>query len=303
MKNSKSKISVFFASFAVCLVLSGCGRKAEPQEVIVATWNIKWFPSGVPQPQETEYEGRVIATVARLVREYQPDILCVQEIRDTTALTQMVHQTGLPLHVAACSAFPQALEGIPQQQVAIVTRYPVLESGAERWTTFGFVDPPRGFAYAVLDAPMGKIAVFTLHLKSNFIPREAEDPDRINRLNRMKRELASQQLRERIHALMHRDTDPIRHVILAGDFNSSLWDERWQDETTLSSLLDFGFSCVLSALPPEERHTMDETRFYPATTFDYIFTLGFPSATARVLPRRWVSDHRTVIARLKEEPM
>ena len=281
-----------------CL-LCGCTQPHEPQEVIVATWNIKWFPSGTPDTQNPEFERRVIDATAREVRKHEPDILCVQEIRDAAALTQMVQRTGLPLSIAVCSAFPPVSETIPQQQVAIVSRFPVLESGFKRWTVSGLVDTPRGYAYAILDAPGGKVAVFTLHLKSNFIPKEAEDPERINTLNRLKRELASEQVRARINALRTRTDDPITRVILAGDFNVSRWDDRWAGETTLTSLLDDGFSCVLSTLPPDERHTMDETRTYPATTFDHIFHTGYHTVAARSLPRAWVSDHRMVIARLQ----
>ncbi len=287
---------------AVVVVAVACRpRSASPAFTLhAATWNIRWFPSGRPEPQEPRIEAEIIAATAAYVRRAEPHVLCLQEIRDRAAAEALAEATGLRgLRVAVCSAFLRR-DGTPaRQQLAILTNQPILEAGSERWTVEGFVDPPRGYAYALLDTPAGPVAVFNLHLKSNFI-RDGLDREQHTELNRLKRELAGEQLRAVISRMEAATTDQPLRVVVAGDFNTSTEGTRWAGETTLTGFHEEGYRCAFEGLPVERTHTLHATPFYPAVTFDYILHKGFADQhQTHIHPVRWVSDHRMVSVRLR----
>lgn len=274
-------------------------RRSDPSsELTVATWNIRWFPSGQPEPQPPEVEALAVEAAGRHIRRAEPHILCVQEIRDRSAAEALARATGLQgLAVAACSDFPLP-DGMPgHQQTAILTNLPVLESASERWHAVGMVDPPRGYAYALLQAPFGPVAVFSVHLKSNFIP-EDQDPEAQTPLNRAKRELAAKQLRD-VAARRLRQGGPGVRLVIAGDFNTSLYDARWEGEGTLRDFRTAGYACVFDGIPSARVQTVPGNAFHPPVAFDYILFRGFTvGKAARIHPRQWVSDHCLVSARL-----
>jgi len=278
------------------LVASSCHRRgAIGPEIRVATWNTCWFPSGRPNPQLADVEYERIAVAAREIRRAEPDIVCLQEIRDLTTVETLCRLTEIPdLRVAACSEFPGPENVAGSQQNVILTRLPVIEAGFKRWTSAGFVDPPRGYTYALLQSPKGIIAVFCVHLKSNYIPKGA-DIEQQTTLNRLKRELASEQVRAKAKELMGRSPTPIRRVIIAGDFNTSLYDSRWSEEDTLRAFLREGYAMCFADIPSTKIHTLAATPIYPPVTFDYIWHIGFSAQRRpRVHPFRHISDHAMV---------
>lgn len=270
------------------------------QELTVATWNLRWFPAGQPESQPPAVEHEIVDAAARAIRSVEPQILCIQEVRDAQAAEALARATGLDgFRMAVCTDFPQP-DGMPgQQQSAILTCLPVLESGAVPWHTVGMVDPPRGYAYALLDTPEGPVAVYSIHLKSNYVSRE-EDPQAQTVLNRLKRELAAEQLRTAATRLAAHPESPPVGIVVAGDFNTSLdGDARWKDESTLRGFLAEGYVSCFEELPPEKTYTLPGNAYYPAVTFDYILHHGFPEQhRPQVHEKSWVSDHHMVSVRL-----
>ncbi len=267
----------------------------------VASWNMRWFPSGYQDPQTPKDEARRLSQTARLMRKQGvPDILFAQEIRDLAtcqALAGLLNDTAF--RPVVCSAFIDYETQKPTRlQLAIFSRYQPLVAGYEPWHTSDFVYPPRGYAYAVFDIGGELIACFTVHLKSNYIP-EGQNTEQQTTLNRLKRELSSRQILDRIEAFRREGVKGrnVTRFIIAGDFNASLFDERYQSETTLRSFMEAGFSNAHDGLEGEAYATMPGNKYYPATTFDYIFYRGLTSVgKPQVLPPIWISDHREIRA-------
>ncbi len=290
-------------AWVAVLGIAGIGRAprsgAPEDRITVATWNIRWFPSGQPDPQSEDVERLTVAAAARAVRKTEPQILCVQEIRDRAAADALAQASGLEgFRVAVCSDFALP-DGTPgRQQIAILTNLPVLDVAAERWHLAGTVDPPRGYVYALLRAPFGPVAVLSVHLKSNFVA-EGLDEDAHRLLNRLKREAAADQLRaEAVRRTEAAGMHPVR-ILIAGDFNNSITDPRWEGESSLRKFLDEGYASAFEGLPAHRLQTLSATARYPAVAFDYIFHRGFTTqAPARIHPKKWVSDHRMVSVRL-----
>lgn len=292
-------------ALAGALLLAAVGSSCRPRgaspafTLHAATWNIRWFPSGRPEPQDPQIEAEIIDAAAAQIRRLQPHVLCLQEIRDHAAAEALVAAIGLRgLSVAVCSSFLRR-DGTPaRQQLAILTNQPVRMAGAERWTAEGAVDPPRGYAYALLDTTAGPVAVFSVHLKSNFI-REGLDREQHTVLNRLKRELAAEQLRAAVRRMQATAGDKQLRIVVAGDFNTSTEGDRWAGETTLTDFHAEGYRCAFEGMPVERTHTLPATPFYPAVTFDYILHKGFTGRQrTRIHPVQWVSDHRMVSVRL-----
>lgn len=277
---------------------------AEKGEIRMVDWNIRWFPAGRPEPQSEVAELITLRSVAKVLRELEPNILCAEEIRNADVAAKLAEATRLPgFALAVCSDFrlPDGSNGL--QQVAIFSTYPVLRTAAERWHTVGAIDPPRGYAFALLDAPGGPVGVFAVHLKSNYVPPEVENPDRQARINRLKRQFASEQLRRTVHQMRADGTlPPGSRVIVAGDFNTSEHG-RWEGETTLSAFRDEGWASCYDGLDPAACYTVaaDPAFGYDAVTFDYIFTQGFTSRRAtQIRPvRPQLSDHAVVVQLLR----
>ena len=273
-------------------------------EIRMVNWNIRRFPAGRPEPQPEAAEIITLRSAAKTIRAIEPTILCAEEIRNADIAEKFAEATKLPgFRLAVCSDFT-LYDGSPcLQQVAIFSTYPVLRTAAERWHTVGAIDPPRGYAFALLDAPGGPVGVFAIHLKSNYIAPEAEDPEKQATINKLKRQFASQQLRETVRA-MRADgrLPPKARVIVAGDFNTSEHG-RWPGETTLSAFRKEGWHSCYEGLPPSHCHTVaaDPVFGYDAVTFDYIFTQGFASRRAtQIRPvRPQLSDHAIVVQLLR----
>ena len=285
----------------------------------LASWNMRWFPSGYMKPQEADRELERINRAARLVREQGriPDVFFAQEIRDMKTCVAFASRLNDPaFKPIVCSSFTETADRtnsiVGLQQVAIFSRFKALESGAEPWHTKDFVTPPRGYAYAVLEVGTNLVAVFNVHLKSNFIPKisggkaeqEAFDKQQFV-LNRLKRELSCRQLLDAVAEIRKNDYGGRRvsAVVLGGDFNHSVYDDRFAGEDSTRAILSAGFINVFAGRSGEEWATLPPSQWYPYAIFDYVFADGLSAAegTQRVLKehRRYgMSDHRQIRARL-----
>ena len=263
-----------------------------------ATWNMEWFPSGWPEPRPEKDEAlRIRKAAAALRARGVPDVLLVQEVRDeaTCRAFERALGPGAP-RLAVCSDFWLNPTNRGLQQVAVFSRFPVLASGAEDWVASDFVYPPRGFAWAILDVRGEKVAVFDVHLKSNYVP-EGKDEARAAVLNRLKREFAARQLVARAAAIASTNGWNVRRVLLAGDFNTAAEDRRFADERTIRIVLDAGFLYAFEGIPESKRPTLPASDLYPAATFDHLFAKGFGEPySRRVAPVARTSDHAPVYA-------
>lgn len=265
--------------------------------VTFASWNMEWFPSGWPEPRpEADEAERIREAAAGLRREGVPDVLLVQEVRDAATCSNFLSALGDPgLSLAVCSDFWFSPTNRGLQQLAVFSRYPVLAAGWEPWRVSDFVWPPRGFAWAVLDVRGERVAVFDVHLKSNYVP-EGGDEERQGVLNRLKREFAARQLLWRVEDVARTNGLAAKALIVAGDFNTAAEDPRFAKEKTLSLFLRAGWRDGFEGIPESERPTLPEDERYPPATFDHLFWKGLRKPldrrVGRFLPR--VSDHAPI---------
>lgn len=307
MKHRLTQAIIYSALIAAALAWEFLPKQTERPPAAstsfeVASWNMRWFPSGYMERQSTKDENKRLSQTARLMRQQGiPDILFVQEIRDMKigeALTKQLNDNAFaPL---VCSAFIDYETQEPAlQQLGIFSRYKALVAGSEPWHVADFVYPPRGYAFAVFDIGGELVACFNVHLKSNYIP-EGQDIGCQTTLNRLKRELSARQILNRVDALRCEGIQgrPVTRFIVAGDFNTSLFDETYATETTIRSFINAGFSNAHEGLVGDAYATLPANPYYPAATFDYILYLGlFPARKPQVLPSTWISDHREIRAK------
>ena len=57
-------------------------QSVQAAHVRVTTWNLDWFPDGSPKGAPVEKQERRIREAADVLRELNPDIILLQEIRD-----------------------------------------------------------------------------------------------------------------------------------------------------------------------------------------------------------------------------
>lgn len=278
---------------------------AEPGEIRVADWNICWFPSGRPEPSDELAELITIRAAAKVVRKLEPHILCAEEIRSADIAERFAQAIKLPdFRLAVCSAYTNYDGTAGTQQTAVFSTFPVLKSKCDAWHTVGYIDPPRGYAFALLDAPGGPIGVFAIHLKSNYVNPDAENPDKLAYINRLKRQFASDQVRALVDEWLASGFVPAdTRFLVAGDFNTAEHDKRWRGETTLSAFRKAGWRSCYDGMKREDCYTLpaDPLYGYDAVTFDYIFTRGFAGQRATQIhpvPGR-ISDHAVVTTLLR----
>jgi len=268
----------------VCLAASS----AHGADLVVATWNLKWFPSGGPLRASEEAESERIRAAAAALRALDPDIVLLQEVRDFEACHRLATATG-GLKVAICSRFREVGGGPGWQQVAILAGEEAVAVWSEEWKTEGKVGPPRGFAFAHLRYGTHDVAVYSLHLKSNLAPASDE---RARQLNLLKRELATEQLVRHLRVTEQRLKEQFEAVVVGGDFNTH--PDQFPSETTLQALSSAGFRSGFEGLPAAERITRPANGGYPDATFDYLFVRGFRVANRPLIVPTTLSDHRLV---------
>ena len=263
----------------------------------VATWNLQWFPWGRPAPSE---KGRTWQEreVGKVLRELDVDLWLVQEVVDREALARVTREYPWRVFSNFQRAGDEEAE-LPVQNVAIVSKVAIRES----WEV-GFHElpltpdrPVRGFLGARLGTKKNGMTVYTLHLKSNRGGREA---------SARRREKAMEYLRKDWEK---RGLDPEKDAILVGgDFNCSLRNPEFAEETTVRGLLKEGWVSVTEGVPWPEAATArpDPAGKYPAADFDHILlSPGWENLVERgkwkveVIQKPKVpSDHYPVVLRL-----
>lgn len=277
-------------------------------DVLVTTWNMKWFPSGIPDLRNDEdAERKAIAGAGRLLSDAVKDqtrrsgadiIVLAQEVRDTETMQHYAAAAGVKgLKVVSVSNFKDGDVPI-WQQVAILSTLPVLDAGYATWAKGIGVSIPRGFVYALLDGgDDGPIACFSLHLKSNL---NLSGSDVEAQKNIYKREAAAAQILAVVRKM--RDAFPERElrVIVGGDFNTSDDSLEFVSEATLRSFYGAHFRSCFRDLKKSQKITHPGTNGFPDATFDYILYRGFDRIVSRkIYPGAPLSDHNLVALRLR----
>src|ERR1051325_2701109 len=135
----------------------------------IVTWNVNWFPGKHPASNKVQ---RVIhmSEAHDVLLGLQPDILCLQEVRDYEAVAMLVGV--LPrFNVYVVSRFKEAVGGILGIQQTAICGNVFAESGwSESWK-HGTVGPPRGFSFSAIRTHSGNyLLVYSVHFKSNLGP-------------------------------------------------------------------------------------------------------------------------------------
>lgn len=282
----------------ICAVLLGFSCSAFSQQILVTTWNLKWFPSGTPTTAAQEVESKRIQGAADTLRKINPDVIVLQEIRDLATCEKLAAALKPSNYsVAVCSRFKDDFGGgLGWQQVAILSKSPAVRAWSEKWKSFGVVDPPRGFAFATFRIGTNDLAVYGLHLKSNLVRGNAE---RQNQLNILKRELSVEQVLNHLGSVEAQITNKFELVVVAGDLNTNPDQALFVSENTLRLLSNAGYTSGFENARLPDRITHPGSGRYPSCTFDYIFVKGTTNVTAPVITSSIVSDHLPVTRTLR----
>ncbi len=292
-------------------------------DLLVGTWNLKWFPSGRAEHRAPDnVEQRTIDDAAGVIRSgvlrgvadagntnsITGSILFFQELRDGCVFSNLVCHAGVTnLQIACVTSFKDWDGRLMWQQCGIATTYPVVESHWSYWKhpmrpvilkngqqakkKTHRVFPPRGYGYALVDAGTnGLIACYCVHLKSNY---GATSPQK-KRENEVKREVAIEQIIGQASSIKTPGGRKVSRIIIAGDFNTDIFQERFGNEKTIPALIDAGFmNCFSSDLPLESRATYPGKGRWKGSTIDYIFHRGFTAQRNFYLsPLSEASDHQ-----------
>jgi endonuclease/exonuclease/phosphatase family metal-dependent hydrolase len=257
----------------------------------VAFWNIEWFPGRGPEPAKGAEISQTNAVHLEM-NKLDADIIGMEEVRDFASAALAV-QPLKGFKVDVCANFP-AREGQGHaQEVAIASRLQPLSAWAENWKSTGPLTPPRGFAFAAYQvAPRQLALVYAVHLKSNI--GEVSD-------NVPVRQESIRQLRSHIDA-MEKAYSGVGSItwIIGGDFNTSMDDPQFAQETSLRDLMAAGFSWGWQNAKPFERLTWPGAGKFPPASFDHIFFKNARLRQSRVLNTSpQASDHHAITTTLE----
>lgn len=263
----------------------------------ITTWNLEWFPSGKPNLVDATIEAKRTAAAAKVLRDLDPDVILLQEVRDEAAVEALAKQIGRGHHVAVVSRFKFGNK-LGEQQQAILAKQPATAAYWKEWTTRQLVNPPRGYAFATFKTKSGNVVAFySLHLKANTLSRSAkteEEKAKSAASNRLQRELAAVQTIEHLRDISRiAETRPAA-VVVGGDFNTDPTDTKFAGESTLKSFLSAGFEAPALKLPLAKRATLPAKGKYTAVTFDHLLLRGVKTKSAPFVTPNTVSDHRPV---------
>lgn len=274
--------------FLFLTLISGFAEEATSPLRIV-TWNLQWFPGGRLGASKEE-QDRQIVQIRDEIKKLNPDILLLQEVASEGALKETLEPLGKEWQVAVVSRFMQG-NFLSGQQIAIAAKIPAESAFSESWKE-GWAGPPRGYSYASFMIRGKRLAVYSLHLKSNLgNPTE----------NTSKREDAIEQLIQHTKETTDRRL-PAEITLIGGDFNTddpSTLAAPSPGEITFDLLKKDGFHWSFEGIPHKDRITCPAKGQYPPACFDYFFTKG--AGNPRSLPAQATgSDHLPVILDLKQ---
>jgi endonuclease/exonuclease/phosphatase family metal-dependent hydrolase len=276
-----------FALLASLVVSGALGQPTETGKFRITTWNLEWFPNGSAREATPEKQAQRIQAAAGVLKELNPDILLLQEVRDYDACNRLAEaiQPGA-YTVAICSAFKGG-----KQEEAILAKIPAQAAWSESWKSMEGIDPPRGFAFAWFKIGNANIGIYSVHLKSNLVTHG--DPVAETAKNIRKREVGIDQLMTHVRDFIGAKIPAINRFIIGGDFNTNHDQAMFAAEKTLDALGTGAFRSVFDAIPFEQRITHPGTHGFPDATFDYFFSKNVEMGKP-IITQSNVSDHLPV---------
>jgi endonuclease/exonuclease/phosphatase family metal-dependent hydrolase len=262
----------------------------------ITTWNLQWFPNGSPKEKPASEQAQHIQAAADVLRELDPDIVLLQEMRDYDVCARLAEAIKPNTYrVAICSAFRETSRGqangrgaIGKQQVAILGKDYAQAAWSEAWKSMEGVDPPRGFAFAWYRIAGLDIGVYCVHLKSNLVI--ARDKESEMKRNVVKREVSATQLVSHIRDFIGKAMPNLKAFVVGGDFNTNKDQPDFQKERTFDTLTNGGFRDSFTPVPLAQRITHPGEKKYPDATFDYLFYAN-ASVAKPIITTSKVSDH------------
>ena len=253
--------------------------------VRIVSWNLQWFPGHKPNATD-EAAAEHMAAAQKAVADLKPDIMLLQEVRGWDAAARLCEAVpGLTTHVA--TAFEQIIPDARPQNQIIAAKMPADSAWSAKWNGGGS-GPPRGYAFAALDAGDGRFLLcWSLHLKSNV----GEFGHNVS----MRAE-STRQLLAHVHEMLGIYTPRGRcAVVVAGDMNTSTDDPKFATDPTIRGFTGAGLWWTHTGVPFASRTTIPPEGSYKANCFDHILTSGLGSPVAFVKPSPGLSDHYPVV--------
>lgn len=283
--------------------------KANPKELVVATWNISFFyglgsEGTAYYPKDKSYFNHRLESAARLLKKETVDILFLQEVDFSASrshyqdqLKELASKLGLPYIAYAISwdanyiPFPywplNRQFGAIKSGGGVISRYPIVSNKVELLPKPN--SNPWWYNYFYLNRYLQKVEIKYLKENYSFINLHLEAFDAINRENQVKR------------ILDHKDD----LSLIAGDFNlipdnalkrerfAGYPDDNYLKDNSFKELqkLDFGFSDAATFTFPAHR---------PDRKLDYILynPKVFNLKNSKVLKTQ-ESDHLPIISILE----
>jgi endonuclease/exonuclease/phosphatase family metal-dependent hydrolase len=265
--------------------------RAAASTLTVAFWNIEWFPGRGPTPSKADEMSQTSAVHLEM-KKIDADILGMEEVRDFASAALAVRPL-LGFKVDVCANFP-AREGQGHgQEVAITSRLQPLSAWAEEWKTSGGIAPPRGFAFGAYQLNPRQIAlVYGVHLKSNRGDLSENVPTRQESIRQLRSHMdAMEKAYAGLGSLVW---------IVGGDFNTSLDDPQFAQETSLRDLIAAGFAWGWQNAKPYERLTLPGSHGFQSASFDHVFFKGARLRQSKVINTSpLASDHRAIVTTLE----
>lgn len=216
-----------------------------------------------------------VARIAEVVRHYDPDVVCLQEVLWTPTSNGTKPQPQLLAEALGTRYGAVGLNCRRRVGVygnATYSRWPV-ESSENVDLTLRF-KKPRAALYTRIGAKAGAVHVFNVHLG----------------LARFERTRQMQELVGEIEGM----TPPEEPVVILGDTND------WQNRLCTGALSDAGFRCATGSAEDPGHATFPS--WYPMGALDKIFCRSLKVVRAypsRLALARVASDHLPVIADLE----
>ncbi len=261
----------------------------------ITTWNLQWFPGWKPGQAPAEQEEQHITGVIGVLKGINPDILCLQEVKQSDKHTQTLERIAKEIwpkvegSVQVISNFKGSLE------VAILSRHKADAAFMEEFEEAD-ASPPRGFAYSAFKFGDHVVATYTVHLKSNWGGVLQNAP---------KREEGARQLIEHAKGQEkhYKEQGLSCTVMLCGDYNYDPGSPKWAKDKTFDIFLNDGFKWSGIGLPRNQVIAWLANKRFPDAAFDHVL---FRAAEGVAVSRSWtteippgVSDHRPVSVMIK----
>jgi endonuclease/exonuclease/phosphatase family metal-dependent hydrolase len=297
LMHARSSIRILFFALVTC-ILGACGKKGDAGSaehapiqtpakgsVRFVSWNLQWFPGHKPEATP-EVAAKHMADARKAVGELKPDVLMLQEVRNWQGAAELCQVIpGLIPHVV--TAFDAGVPGGRPQNQVVASRLEGDAAWSAKWVG-GHYGPPRGYAFAALDAGGGRFVLcWSLHLKSNLGEFEQ---------NVAMRAESARQLIKHIDEMiaLFSKRGPCA-VVVAGDMNTSVDDPKFASDPTMAGLMASGLWWTHKGVPFANRTTIPGEGSYADNCFDHILTAGLGHAVASVKAYPGLSDHNPVI--------